>query len=80
MLTERDILKLERAVLGDTIIIRWAQIRCITGAPDPQTPQGQIPEMIEGACTIYVEGDLGFVVNHSVDEVWAMVLSKQGVQ
>ena len=80
MLTERDILKLERALLGDTIIIRWDQIRCITGAPDPQTPQGQIPQMVEGACTIYVEGDLGFVVNNTVEEIWEMILEKQGVQ
>jgi hypothetical protein len=79
-MTERDILKLERALLGDTIIIKWNQIRCITGAPDPQTPQGHIPDMVEGACTIYLEGDLGFVVNNSVDEVWQMIIDKQGLQ
>lgn len=79
-LTERDILKLERALLGDPVIIRWSQIRAITGAPDPQTPQGQIPEIVEGACTIYIEGELGFVVNNSVEEVWQMILDKQGVQ
>lgn len=79
-LTERDVLMLERAFLGDTIIIRWSQIRAITGAPDPETPQGQVPEVLTGACTIYLEGELGFVVNHSVEEVWGMIIEKQGVQ
>jgi hypothetical protein len=79
-MTERDVLMLRRALLDDVIIIRWSQIRCITGAPDPKTPQGQIPEIIDGACTIYLEGDLGFVVNHTQEEIFQMILEKQGVQ
>ena len=78
--TEKNVLKLERALLGDTIYIRWDQIRCISGAPDPQTPQGQIPPMVQGACTIYLEGDLGFVVNHTQEEIMEMILAKQVTQ
>jgi hypothetical protein len=77
---ENNTLKLERTLLGDAIYIQIDQIRCITGAPDPRTPQGQIPPMLDGACTIYLEGDLGFTVNNTQEEVLGAIRAAQVVQ
>lgn len=70
---ENDTLVLERALLGDKIYIMASQVRALSGAPDPQTPPGQVPMMVEGACTVYLEGELGFTVNHTQEEVLDMI-------
>lgn len=69
-----DFIKCERAMINDTIYIRWRDIRALTqGVGEGATP-------IDGTCTIYMEGELGFIVNHSQEEVAAMVKAKQVTQ
>lgn len=76
---DQEFITVERCLLGDKITLRWRQIRAISGCPDAQTPPGQIPTMIDGACTIYMEGDLGFAVNHTHEEVMEMIRQKEVV-
>ncbi len=68
---DQEFLTLERALLEDTINVRWADIRAITGAVDDQM------QIVEGACTLYLEGQLGFQVNHTREEVVAMIQSRK---
>ena len=63
---DSDYLTLERSMLGDTISVRWREIRAITGCYDGES-------IVEGACTIYLEGQLGFNVNHTREEVIKMI-------
>lgn len=72
---EDDYLTLERAFFGDTIYIRWREIRAISGTIG-QDGQGQ-PEVVEGSCTLFLEGELGYAVNCSAGEVIEMIKSKQ---
>jgi hypothetical protein len=78
---ERDYLELERAMLGDTISVRWAEIRAITGTVGTSDgkPTGE-PIIVEGSCTLYLEGELGFIVNHSREDIIAMVEKRQITQ
>ena len=71
---ERDFIEVERAMLEDQMNLRWRDIRAISGAVDDKM------QLIEGACTIYMEGELGFMVNHSREEVIAMIQAKQVMQ
>jgi len=76
---EQEFITLERALLGDTVRIRWRQIRAMSGAADPLTPPGQVPAMVDGATTVYLEGELGFAVNHTQDEIIGMIAEKEVV-
>lgn len=73
---DQEYLTLERAFFGDTIHVRWSEIRAISGTIGGD-PQGGNPEVIEGSCTLYLEGELGFAVNHSASDVIEMIRSKQ---
>lgn len=64
---DNDYLTLERAMTEDKISVRWREIRAITGAVDEKL------QVIDGACTLYMEGELGFMVNHTREEIIAMV-------
>lgn len=69
----------ERAMMGDRLKLRTKDIRAITGTISQETPASQ-PEILEGCSTIYMEGELGFVVNHTVEEVYAMMQEGTTVQ
>lgn len=75
----RDNLRLERAMTQDIIYVRWRDIRAITGAVIQTTPESA-PEVVPGACTLYMEGELGFIVNHTAEEVIGMIEERQVVQ
>lgn len=70
---DREYLTLERAMLEDTINVRWREIRAITGCYDGN-------DIVDGACTLYMEGQLGFNVNHSREEVVAMIMERSALQ
>jgi hypothetical protein len=67
---DQDYLTVERAMLEDTINVRWREIRAITGCVDESM------NVIDGASTLYLEGQLGFQVNHTREEVVAMIKEK----
>lgn len=73
---DQDFIALERTFFGDTIYVRWADIRAITGAVGAPTPN-DAPSLVEGASTIYMEGELGWSVNHTPEEIAAMIKAKQ---
>lgn len=72
---DEEYLTLERAFFGDTVHVRWREIRAISGTIGQDAAQQ--PEVVEGSCTLYLEGELGFAVNHSASEVIDMIKSKQ---
>lgn len=76
---DEEYLTLERAMHGDSIFVKWREIRAITGTLHQDNPQSP-PEIIEGACTLYLEGELGFIVNHTADHVAAMIRERQTKQ
>lgn len=73
---DEEYLTLERAFFQDTIYVRWREVRAISGTIGGD-PAAGTPEVIPGTCTLYLEGELGFAVNHSADEVITMIKSRQ---
>lgn len=73
---DEEYIVVERAFFGDTLYIRWRDIRAISGTVTPPTATSE-PEVIEGSCTLYLEGELGFAVNHSSSDVIDMIRVKQ---
>lgn len=74
-----DFIAVERTFFGDTIYIRWRDIRAITNAVGAESPNDP-PALVEGASTIYMEGELGWSVNHTVEELANIIREKQRKQ
>lgn len=72
---KKEFIEVERSFFGDKLLIRPDEIRCISGTIG-QDAAGQ-PEVVEGSCTIYLKGDLGFAVNHTADAILEMVEAAQ---
>lgn len=68
---EREFIQVERALLNDTVWIRYNQIRAMSGAVNDKQ------EVIAGCSTIYLEGELGFIVNHTQEDILEMVRGKE---
>lgn len=71
---KRDFIECERALIQDTIFVRWRDIRALTAGV------GEGATAIEGTTTIYMEGELGFIVNHTQAEIIAMIEERQITQ
>jgi len=74
---EHECIKVTRAFFEDTILIKYKQIRAMSGAIGTPGGPNSDPEVIEGATTIYLEGELGFTVNHTLDEIIDMIAKRE---
>ena len=63
-------IQVNRAMFEDAVYVRWNQIRAISGAVNGQ-------DLIEGASTLYLEGELGFIVNHTQEEIFQLIAEAQ---